>query len=78
MSGPDAPTYGSDLPLPRWGVLSGKSPCTSRRWRLFSVRFVLGRMLRPSLAATAHSTVCFPLPIHAGPVSCPATPALLK
>jgi hypothetical protein len=24
MSGPDAPTYSSDLPLPRWGVLSGK------------------------------------------------------
>jgi len=31
---------GSDLPLPRRGVLSGKSPRTSRRWRLFFVRFV--------------------------------------
>jgi hypothetical protein len=30
---------GSDLPLPRWGVLSGKSLCTSRRWRLFFVQF---------------------------------------
>ena len=30
----------SDLPLPRRGVLSGKSPRTSRRWRLFFVRFV--------------------------------------
>jgi hypothetical protein len=29
-----------DLPLPRRGVLSGKSPRTSRRWRLFVVRFV--------------------------------------
>jgi hypothetical protein len=29
-----------DLPLPRRGVLSGKSPRTSRRWRLFLVRFV--------------------------------------
>jgi hypothetical protein len=28
------------LPLPRWGVLSGKSPCTRRRWRLYFVRFV--------------------------------------
>ena len=29
-----------DLPLarlPRWGVLSGKSPCTRRRWRLYFV-----------------------------------------
>ena len=31
---------GSDLPLPRRGVLSGKSSRTSRRWRLFFVRFV--------------------------------------
>jgi hypothetical protein len=31
---------GPDLPLPRRGVLSGKSPRTSRRWRLFFVRFV--------------------------------------
>ena len=31
----------SDLPLPRRGVLSGKSPRTSRRWRLFFVRFVI-------------------------------------
>jgi hypothetical protein len=38
MSGPDAPTYGSDLPLPRWGVLSGKSQRTSRRWRLYFVQ----------------------------------------
>jgi len=30
--------YGFDLPQPRWGVLSGKSPRTSRRWRLFFVR----------------------------------------
>jgi hypothetical protein len=30
---------GSDLPLPRWGVLSGKSRCTSRRWRLLFVQF---------------------------------------
>jgi hypothetical protein len=29
-----------DLPLPRRGVLSGKSPRTSRRWRPFFVRFV--------------------------------------
>jgi len=28
-----------DLPLPRRGVLSGKSSRTSRRWRLFFVRF---------------------------------------
>jgi hypothetical protein len=28
-----------DLPLPRWGVLSGKSPCTCRRWPLFFVQF---------------------------------------
>ena len=27
-----------DLPLPRRGVLSGKSVRTSRRWRLFFVR----------------------------------------
>jgi hypothetical protein len=41
MSGPDIPCrYCSDLPLPRRGVLSGKSPRTSRRWRLFFVRFV--------------------------------------
>jgi len=41
MSGPDIPCrYCSDLPLPRRGVLSGKSPPTSRRWRLFFVRFV--------------------------------------
>jgi|HubBroStandDraft_5_1064220.scaffolds.fasta_scaffold23249_7 hypothetical protein len=32
--------FGSDLPQPRRGVLSGKSPRTSRRWRLFFVRFV--------------------------------------
>jgi hypothetical protein len=31
---------GPDLPLPRRGVLSGKSSRTSRRWRLFFVRFV--------------------------------------
>ncbi len=31
---------GSDLPLPRRGVLSGKSSRTSRRWRLSLVRFV--------------------------------------
>jgi hypothetical protein len=29
---------GPDLPLPRWGVLSGKSPCTRRRWRLYLVQ----------------------------------------
>jgi hypothetical protein len=41
MSGPDIPRrYCSDLPQPRRGVLSGKSPRTSRRWRLFFVRFV--------------------------------------
>jgi len=41
MSGPDIPCrYCFDLPLPRRGVLSGKSPRTSRRWRLFLVRFV--------------------------------------
>jgi hypothetical protein len=41
MSGPDIPCrYCSDLPLPRRGVLSGKSPRTSRRWRLSLVRFV--------------------------------------
>jgi hypothetical protein len=41
MSGPDIPhSDGFDLPLPRRGVLSGKSPRTSRRWRLFLVRFV--------------------------------------
>jgi hypothetical protein len=40
MSGPETfPIDGSDLPLPRRGVLSGKSPCTSRRWRLFFVQF---------------------------------------
>jgi hypothetical protein len=27
------------LPLPRWGVLSGKSLCTCRRWRLYLVQF---------------------------------------
>src|SRR5580658_7766510 len=33
-------------------------------------------MLRPSDTATAHSIGRFPLPIHAGPMSCPpATPA---
>ena len=31
-------------------------------------------MLSPSHAATAHSAGRFPLPIQAGPVSCPATP----
>jgi len=31
---------GFDLPLPRRGVFSGKSPRTCRRWRLFFVRFV--------------------------------------
>lgn len=36
---------------------------------------VLGKMLRLSHAATAHSAGRFPLPNHAGPVSCPATPA---
>jgi hypothetical protein len=41
MSGPDIPCrYCSDLPPPRRGVLSGKSSRTSRRWRLFLVRFV--------------------------------------
>jgi hypothetical protein len=30
---------GSDLPLPRWGVLRGKSSRTSRRWRMYLVRF---------------------------------------
>jgi hypothetical protein len=39
MSGPDIPHGdGFDLPLPRRGVLSGKSPRTSRRWRLSFVR----------------------------------------
>jgi hypothetical protein len=33
--------YGFDLPLPRRGVLSGKSLRTSRRWRLFFVRSLL-------------------------------------
>jgi hypothetical protein len=28
----------SDLPLPRWGALGGKSSCTGRRWRLFFVQ----------------------------------------
>lgn len=31
---------GFDLPLPRRGVLSGKFPRTSRRWRLSFVRLV--------------------------------------
>jgi hypothetical protein len=40
MSSLDSPRRDcSDLPLPRWGVLSGKSPCTSRRWRLYFVQF---------------------------------------
>jgi hypothetical protein len=26
------------LPLPRWGVLGGKSSCTGRRWRLCFVQ----------------------------------------
>ena len=39
MSGPDALHWDcSDLPLPRWGVFSGKSLCTCRRWRLFLVQ----------------------------------------
>ena len=29
------------MPLPRRGVLSGKSPCTGRRWRLFFVQLQL-------------------------------------
>jgi hypothetical protein len=33
-------TDSQDLPLPRRGVLSGKSLRTSRRWRLFFVRFL--------------------------------------
>jgi len=43
-SGPDTlhSDY-SDLPLPRRGVLSGKSPRTSRRWRLLLVRALLER-----------------------------------
>jgi hypothetical protein len=28
----------SDLPLPRRGASSGKSRCTSRRWRLYFVQ----------------------------------------
>ena len=40
MSGPDALNRDCpDLPLLRWGVLSGKSPRASRRWRLFFVQF---------------------------------------
>jgi hypothetical protein len=40
LSGPDELTQDcSDFPLPRWGVLSGKSGCTSRRLRLFLVQF---------------------------------------
>jgi hypothetical protein len=39
LSSLDFPHDGSDLPLPRRGVLSGKSPRTSRRWRLYFVRF---------------------------------------
>ena len=40
MSGPDALNRDcSDLPLPRRGVLSGKPPCTCRRWRLYFVQF---------------------------------------
>jgi hypothetical protein len=39
LSGPDALNRDRpDLPLPRWGVLSGKSLCTCRRWRLFFVQ----------------------------------------
>jgi hypothetical protein len=77
MSGPDTPHRDcSDLPLPRWGVFSGKSPRTCRRWRLFFVRFVPGRMLRPARAATTDNIGRFPLPNHAGPVSCTATPAI--
>ena len=37
---------GSDLPQPRRGVLRGKSPRTSRRWRLFFVCFLPGSMQR--------------------------------
>jgi hypothetical protein len=51
LSSLDFPHDGSDLPLPRRGVLSGKSPRTSRRWRLYFVRsnrFVPKRMLRLS------------------------------
>jgi hypothetical protein len=55
MSGPDVPCrYCSDLPLPRRGVLSGKSPRTSRRWRLFLVQretgsfYLQSRWLNPS------------------------------
>lgn len=45
---------GSDLPLPRRGVLSGKSPRTCRRWRLFFVQretgafYLQSRRLNPS------------------------------
>jgi hypothetical protein len=39
MSGPDALNRDCpDLPLPRWGVLGGKSLCTCRRWRLYFVQ----------------------------------------
>ena len=55
MSGPDIPHRdGFDLPLPRRGVLSGKSPRTSRRWRLFFVQrktgsfYLQSRRLNPS------------------------------
>jgi hypothetical protein len=34
----------SDLPLPRWGALSGKSRCTSRRWWLFFVQLLALRI----------------------------------
>jgi len=61
-----------DLPLPRRGVLSGKSPRTSRRWRLFFVRFqplCAEKDAPPFHTPTAHNTGCFRLPV--GPMLCP-------
>jgi hypothetical protein len=47
------------LPLPRWGVLSGKSRCTSRRWRLYFVQFqplCAGKKYLTSRNYVRHST----------------------
>jgi hypothetical protein len=58
---------GSDLPLPRRGVLSGKSSRTSRRWRLFFVRFVI-LPLMPQGFLFLSSTSCSKLQAQHGNV----------
>ena len=84
------PTDGSDLPLPRWGVLSGKSRRTCRRWRLYlcaslSLILVLERVLYEGMQrslgwssrnfSAAHASVGLPV-AHRSRIPRQLSPAL--